>query len=78
VENGRIGREELLMARNDKGSREIYRGIQYMLEEQELCRSSSRKADTKYDPRKTIETYQYRLHHQVTTSPGIQWNISSM
>ena len=71
MENGRIGREELLMARNDKGSREIYRGIQYMLEEQELYRSPSRKANTKYDPRKTMEIYQYRLYHQVTTSPGI-------
>jgi len=57
VKNSGTGRKELLVTRNDKESRKIYRWMRYMLEEQELCRSPSRKADTKYDPRKTIKTH---------------------
>ena len=63
VEDSRIGRKKLLVARNDKGSREVHEQMQYISEEQESCKGSSRKANTKYDPRKTIETYQYRLYH---------------
>jgi len=57
VKNSGTGRKELLVTRNDKESRKIYGWMRYMLEEQELCRSPSRKADTKYDPRKTIKTH---------------------
>jgi len=78
MEDGRIGGKKLLVARNDEGGGEVYRWIQCMLKEQKSYGGSSRKADTKYDPRKTMETYYYRLYHQVTTGPGIQCNISSM
>ena len=71
VKDSRIGRKKLLVVRNDKGSREIHEQMQYMSEKQELCKGSSRKANTKYDPRKTMEIYQYRLYHQVTTGPEI-------
>jgi len=71
MENGRTGGKELLVARNDKESRKICKWIQCILEKQESCRSSSRKADTKYDPRKTMEIHQCRLYHQVTTGPRV-------
>jgi len=66
------------MVRNDKGSRKICRWIRCILKEQKLYRSPSRKADTKYNPRKTMETHQYRLYYQVTTGPRIRYDTSSM
>jgi len=60
-----------LVARNNKRGGKICRWMRWMPKIQELKQSTSRKADVQCNPRKTMEPYLGRLHHQTAISPGI-------
>ena len=78
MEDDRIGCQELLVARNNKRGRKIHGQIQCISKIQKLKRSTSGKANVQCNPRKTMEPYLGRLHHQTAISPGIQCYLSSI
>jgi len=52
MEDSGIGGKKLLVARNDKKSREIHRWVQCLPKEQKSGRSSSRKTNAKHNSQK--------------------------
>jgi len=71
IEDNRVGYQKLLVARSDKGSQEVYRGLQYVPEEQKLHRNTSRKVNAKYSTREVLELYNSRLYYKVAANTRI-------
>jgi len=71
IKDDRIGHQELLVARSNKGGGKICGWIQCLSKIQESKQSTSGKANTQCNPRKTIEPYLNRFYHQTAISPGI-------
>ena len=67
-----------LVTRNNERGRKICGWMQCMPKIQELKQHTSGKADAQCNPRKTMEPYLSRLHHQTAINPGIQCYPSSM
>ena len=74
---GRWKTTELVTRNNERGGK-ICGWMQCMPKIQELKQHTSGKADAQCNPRKTMEPYLSRLHHQTAINPGIQCYPSSM
>ena len=72
MEDSRVGHQELLVARSNKGGGEVCRWMRHVSKVQELKQSTSGKTDVQCDPRRAIELHLGRLYHQAAISPGIQ------
>ena len=68
MENHRIGYQKLLVARSDKGHKEIHRGIQPMPKDEEQDGRDGRKAKVKQSTGEAMNLPNSRLHHEVTYS----------
>ena len=67
---GRWKMTELVTRNNERGGK-ICGWMQCIPKIQESKQSTSRKADTQYNPRKIMEPYLGRLHHQTAIGPEI-------
>ena len=57
MEDNRVGREELLVAEDDKGSSKVYGGMQSVPEAQEPSKGSGRQINAQLYTRKTLEAH---------------------
>jgi len=70
--------EKLLMARSNKRCWNIYKRIWFMSKNKEQNRDNSRKVNSKWDTRETVDILDSRFYHKVTISSRKGCNISSM
>ena len=63
MEDNRVGNKELLVAWSNKRCKKIYRWLWYVLEDEELNRDTSGKAEVEWDTRKAMDTLNSRLYN---------------
>ena len=68
MEDNWVGYKELLVARINKRYRKICEWIQYMSENKESDRNTSREVDNEWSARETMDIFDSRLYHKVAIS----------
>ena len=78
MKDNRVSNKELLVARDYKRCRKIYRQIWYISKNKESDRNTSRKFDSKWSTRKAIDIFNSRLYYKVAISSWERCNSGSL
>ena len=71
MEDNRVSHQEFLVARSDKGGKEVHRRMQCMPKKQKLHRGTCQKTHAKHSAKKTLDTHLSRLYYKAAASTRI-------